>query len=110
MRVYLTVFASTPMRDRYAAGVREPPRKSPATFVESAHLMATTDVYGIDCLVIGGGAVGLACAAELARRGREVLVADAASGIGSGVSSRNSGVIHAGIYYSTGSLRHRLCI
>jgi L-2-hydroxyglutarate oxidase LhgO len=72
--------------------------------------MAAADVYDIDCLVIGAGAVGLACAVELARRGREVLVAEAASGIGSGISSRNSEVIHAGIYYPTGSLRHRLCV
>jgi L-2-hydroxyglutarate oxidase LhgO len=68
------------------------------------------DVYAIDCLIIGAGAVGLACAAELARRGREVLVAEAADGFGSGVSSRNSEVIHAGIYYATGSLKHRLCV
>ena len=72
--------------------------------------MAATDVYDIDCLVIGAGAVGLACAVEMARRGREVLVAEAAAGIGSGISSRNSEVIHAGIYYPTGSLRHRLCV
>jgi L-2-hydroxyglutarate oxidase LhgO len=72
--------------------------------------MAAADVYDIDCLVIGAGAVGLACAAELARRGREVLVAEATGEIGSGISSRNSEVIHAGIYYPTGSLRHRLCV
>jgi L-2-hydroxyglutarate oxidase LhgO len=52
----------------------------------------------------------LACAAELSRRGREALVVEAAGAIGSGVSSRNSEVIHAGIYYPTGSLRHRLCV
>src|SRR5262249_3750254 len=63
-----------------------------------------------DCLVIGAGVVGLACAASLAKRGREVLVIEAASGIGTGVSSRNSEVIHAGIYYPTGSLRHRFCV
>jgi len=68
------------------------------------------DVYDIDCVVIGAGVVGLACAAELARRGREVLVAEAASGIGAGISSRNSEVIHAGLYYPTGSLKHRLCV
>lgn len=70
----------------------------------------TTDIYQIDCLVIGAGAVGLACAAELARRGREVMVVEAASGIGSGISSRNSEVIHAGLYYPTGSLKHTLCV
>lgn len=66
--------------------------------------------YEIDCLVIGAGVVGLACAAELARRGREVLVAEAAGVIGSGVSSRNSEVIHAGLYYPTSSLKHLLCV
>jgi len=87
----------------------EPARKSAATSVEALTLMAA-DVYDIDCLVIGAGAVGLACAVEMARRGREVLVVEGAAGIGSGISSRNSEVIHAGIYYPTGSLRHRLCV
>jgi L-2-hydroxyglutarate oxidase LhgO len=68
------------------------------------------DVYQIDALVIGAGAVGLACAAELARRGREVMVVEATARIGSGTSSRNSEVIHAGLYYPTGSLKHRLCV
>jgi L-2-hydroxyglutarate oxidase LhgO len=68
------------------------------------------DAYAIDCLVIGAGVVGLACAAELARRGREVLVAEATRGIGNGLSSRNSEVIHAGLYYPTGGLKHRLCV
>jgi L-2-hydroxyglutarate oxidase LhgO len=70
----------------------------------------TADIYEIDCLVIGAGAVGLACGAELARRGREVLVTEAAGAIGTGVSARNSEVIHAGLYYSTGSLKHLLCV
>jgi L-2-hydroxyglutarate oxidase LhgO len=68
------------------------------------------DVYEIEALVIGAGAVGLACGAELARRGRDVLVTEAASAIGTGVSARNSEVIHAGLYYPTGSLKHRLCV
>ena len=67
-------------------------------------------MHDIDAVVIGAGAVGLACAAELARRGRDVIVIEAAAGIGSGVSSRNSEVIHAGMYYPTGSLRHRFCV
>jgi L-2-hydroxyglutarate oxidase LhgO len=96
------------MRDRYATGAREPPRKS-ATNSGRTQIMAA-DVYDIDCLVIGAGAVGLACAVEMARRGREVLVVEAANRIGAGISSRNSEVIHAGIYYPTGSLRHRLCV
>jgi len=70
----------------------------------------SNDVYQIDAVVIGAGAVGLACAAELARRGREVLVVEAADCIGSGTSSRNSEVIHAGMYYPTGSLKHTMCV
>jgi len=72
--------------------------------------MSGGDVYQIDALVVGAGVVGLACAAELARRGREVMVVEAAGQIGSGASSRNSEVIHAGLYYPTGSLKHRLCV
>jgi L-2-hydroxyglutarate oxidase LhgO len=67
-------------------------------------------VHDIDGLVIGAGVVGLACAAGLARRGLSVLVLEAADVIGSGASSRNSEVIHAGLYYPTGSLKHRLCV
>jgi L-2-hydroxyglutarate oxidase LhgO len=70
----------------------------------------TTDTYEIECLVIGAGAVGLACGAELTRRGREVLVTEAAGAIGTGISTRNSEVIHAGLYYATGSMKHRLCV
>jgi L-2-hydroxyglutarate oxidase LhgO len=64
----------------------------------------------IDCAVIGAGVVGLAVARELALAGREVIVLESESTIGSGVSSRNSEVIHAGIYYPTGSLKARLCV
>jgi L-2-hydroxyglutarate oxidase LhgO len=70
----------------------------------------SADVYQTECLVVGAGAVGLACAVELARRGREVLTVEAADCIGSGTSSRNSEVIHAGLYYPTGGMRHRLCV
>ena len=65
--------------------------------------------FDTDAVVIGAGAVGLACAASLARAGLEVLVLEATRVIGSGTSSRNSEVVHAGIYYPTGSLKHRLC-
>jgi L-2-hydroxyglutarate oxidase LhgO len=64
----------------------------------------------IDCAVIGAGVVGLAIARALARRGREVIILEAAEAIGTHTSSRNSEVIHAGIYYPTGSLKARLCI
>jgi L-2-hydroxyglutarate oxidase LhgO len=61
-------------------------------------------------VIIGAGAVGLACAATLARGGLYVLVLERTDVIGSGTSSRNSEVVHAGIYYPTGSLKHRLCV
>src|SRR6202521_975119 len=60
-------------------------------------------------LVVGAGAVGLAVARALAVAGHEVIVAEAAGGIGTGISSRNSEVIHAGLYYPSGSLRARHC-
>ena len=64
----------------------------------------------IDCVVIGAGVVGLAIARALALQGREVMVLEAMSGIGMGTSSRNSEVIHAGIYYPEGSLKAKLCV
>ena len=64
----------------------------------------------IDCLVIGAGVVGLAVARELALAGREVVIAEAADGIGTQTSARNSEVIHAGIYYPPGSLKARVCV
>lgn len=64
----------------------------------------------VDCVVIGAGAVGLAAARALARSGREVLVIEAHPSIGMETSSRNSEVIHAGLYYPAGSLKARLCV
>ena len=64
----------------------------------------------IDCVVIGAGVVGLAVARALALEGREVMLLEAANAIGTGTSSRNSEVIHAGIYYPQGSLKARLCV
>ncbi|BAT59276.1 L-2-hydroxyglutarate oxidase LhgO [Variibacter gotjawalensis] len=61
-------------------------------------------------LVIGAGVVGLACGRALARDGHDVIVAEATLGIGNGVSSRNSEVIHAGMYYPTDSVRAEHCI
>lgn len=63
----------------------------------------------VDCVVIGAGVIGLACARALARAGREVLILEAAETFGTGISSRSSEVIHAGLYYPAGSLRARLC-
>jgi len=64
----------------------------------------------IDCAVIGAGVVGLAIARKLAMSGREVVVLEAEEHFGTHTSSRNSEVIHAGIYYPTGSLKARLCV
>jgi L-2-hydroxyglutarate oxidase LhgO len=63
----------------------------------------------VDCVVIGAGVVGLAVARALALQGREVMVLEAANAIGTGTSSRNSEVIHAGIYYPAGSLKANGC-
>jgi L-2-hydroxyglutarate oxidase LhgO len=63
-----------------------------------------------DTIVVGAGAVGLACAHALAKRGGSVVVLERESRIGSGISSRNSEVIHAGLHYPTGSLKARLCV
>lgn len=64
----------------------------------------------IECVVIGAGVVGLAVARALAARGHEVIVLEAADAIGTGTSSRNSEVIHAGLYYPRGSLKATLCV
>ena len=64
----------------------------------------------VDALVIGAGAVGLAVGRALALAGRETIVVEAQTGIGQGVSSRNSEVIHAGLYYQPGSLKARACV
>ena len=64
----------------------------------------------VDCVVVGAGVVGLAVARALALAGREVLILEAAEGIGTETSSRNSEVIHAGIYYPAGSLMARFCV
>jgi L-2-hydroxyglutarate oxidase LhgO len=64
----------------------------------------------IDALVVGAGVVGLAVARSLAQAGHETIVCEAETAIGQGVSSRNSEVIHAGLYYPPGSLKARLCV
>lgn len=66
--------------------------------------------FDFDAVVVGAGAVGLACGYALAKRGLVVAVLESEPAIGQGVSSRNSEVIHAGLYYPTGSLRARLCV
>lgn len=64
----------------------------------------------VDCVVVGAGVVGLAVARELAQAGMETILIERALVIGSETSSRNSEVIHAGIYYPTGSLKAELCV
>ena len=64
----------------------------------------------VDCAVIGAGVVGLAIARAFAIAGREVIVLEAADAIGTHTSSRNSEVIHAGLYYPKGSLKARFCV
>ena len=64
----------------------------------------------IDCIVIGAGVVGLAVARRLAEAGRDVLVLESHPAIGMETSSRNSEVIHAGLYYPSGSLKASLCV
>lgn len=64
----------------------------------------------VDCIVIGAGVVGLAVARAMARKGREVIILEKADAFGTETSSRNSEVIHAGVFYVHGSLKERLCI
>ncbi|WP_405223828.1 NAD(P)/FAD-dependent oxidoreductase [Lentisalinibacter sediminis] len=64
----------------------------------------------IDCIVIGGGVIGLAVGRALARSGRQVLVLESEAEIGAHTSSRNSEVVHAGIYYPAGSLKAETCV
>ncbi|WP_029416328.1 NAD(P)/FAD-dependent oxidoreductase [Brevundimonas bacteroides] len=66
--------------------------------------------FDFDATVVGAGAVGLACGRALAKRGLTVLVLEKEGHIGQGVSSRNSEVIHGGLYYPTGSLKARFCV
>jgi len=64
----------------------------------------------VDAVIVGAGVIGLAVARELALQGKEVMVLEKATGAGTETSSRNSEVIHAGIYYPTGTLKARLCL
>lgn len=66
--------------------------------------------FDFDATVVGAGAVGLACGRALSKRGLTVLVLEKEPHIGQGVSSRNSEVIHAGLYYPTGSLKAKFCV
>ena len=68
------------------------------------------EVFEADAVVIGAGVVGLAIAASMARAGREVLILEKNRHFGEETSSRNSEVIHAGLYYEPGSLKGRFCV
>jgi L-2-hydroxyglutarate oxidase LhgO len=72
--------------------------------------LAEKGAYFMQAVVIGAGVVGLACARALALKGHEVIVLEAANAIGTGTSSRNSEVIHGGMYYPTGSGKARFCV
>ena len=72
--------------------------------------MTAPSSFDFDALVVGAGAVGLACGYALAQRGLSVVVVEKQKAIGQGVSSRNSEVIHGGLYYRTGSLRAKFCV
>ena len=69
-----------------------------------------TQTFDFDAVVVGAGAVGLACGYALSKRGLVVAVLEEQGHIGQGVSSRNSEVIHGGLYYASGSLKARLCV
>lgn len=72
--------------------------------------MSENKLDSFDNCVVGAGVVGLAIARKLALAGQSVLVIDKEPWYGSGISSRNSEVIHAGIYYPSGSLKAKLCV
>ena len=67
-------------------------------------------MFRTEAVVVGAGVIGLSIARSLAARGIEVLVLESSDGIGQGTSSRNSEVIHAGLYYEPGSLKARFCV
>src|SRR5260370_32670573 len=74
-----------------------------------AHACPPVPAEQVDAIIIGAGVVGLAIARALALGGREVIVLESESTIGTGTSSRNSEVIHAGIYYPPDSVNAKLC-
>ena len=68
------------------------------------------EVVEIEALIVGAGVIGLAIGAELGRRGRQVFILEADTRFGGGISSRNSEVIHSGVYYPQDSLKRQLCV
>lgn len=94
----------------HCAGYFSVPIPEPRHVERAKAGMSTANADPVECIVVGAGAVGLAVARALARAGREVVIVESEPCIGSGVSSRNSCVIHAGIYYAKGSLKARVCV
>lgn len=93
--------------NRVQSGQRIPVAVETKAMRRASHLARSERVQSV---VIGAGVVGLAVARSLAKTGREVLVLESENTVGSATSSRNSGVIHAGIYYPQGSLKAKLCV
>jgi L-2-hydroxyglutarate oxidase LhgO len=106
----LSVFVGAPPSGRWVV-VCASPIAARAPLLQNTDLCATMlPMEQVDAVVIGAGVVGLAVGRALALSGREVLVLESENAIGTGTSSRNSEVIHAGIYYPAGSLKARLCV
>ncbi len=95
---------------RDARPVREDPVCAARRAQERLGRLRLRGMESIDVVIVGAGVVGLAVARELAATGREVLILEAADAFGTGTSSRNSEVIHAGIYYPRGSLKAKYCV
>lgn len=70
----------------------------------------THSVKSVDAVIIGAGVIGLACARSLALAGRSVLILESEKSVGNGISSRNSEVMHAGLYYPKNSLKAKFCV
>ena len=64
----------------------------------------------VETVIVGAGVIGLAIGAEMARSGRQVFLLESSKTIGCGISSRNSEVVHSGIYYPEASLKRRFCV
>jgi L-2-hydroxyglutarate oxidase LhgO len=99
------VFARTRPTSKFERALR-----APARLTITSKVSQSAEPFDFDAVVVGAGAVGLACGYALACRGLSVAVLEKERAIGQGVSSRNSEVAHGGLYYPTGSLKARLCV
>jgi L-2-hydroxyglutarate oxidase LhgO len=91
----------------FPASSAAPPNSTGSTAISSAPI---NERMASECVVIGAGVIGLAVAREMALAGIETILLEKEKSIGTGISSRNSEVIHAGIYYPQGSLKARFCV